>query len=297
MELTGLHILLTYQCNLACDHCFVWSHTWQRGTLTIEQVDDILEQAQALPSCRSIIFEGGEPFLYYATLQHGVRRAKKMGFTVGIVSNAYWATSKADAIEWLRPFAGTLDSISVSSDLYHGGSQLAGHADRAIAAAEELGIRLGVIAIARPEAASAASVVGTLPPGESRIMFRGRAAEKLADKADKHPWESFAECPYEKLESPERVHVDPLGYLHVCQGIVMGNMFEESLQTICARYDPRAHPLIGPLIEGGPAEVASRYDIETVGGYADACELCYTARKALRKRFPEELAPDQMYGE
>ena len=25
MNLTGLHLLLTYRCNYDCDHCFVWS--------------------------------------------------------------------------------------------------------------------------------------------------------------------------------------------------------------------------------------------------------------------------------
>ena len=44
----------------------------------------------------------------------------------------------------------------------------------------------------------------------------------------------------------------------------MGNLFEEPLKTICDRYDPGAHPVIGPLIKGGPAEVARRYDIDTL---------------------------------
>jgi hypothetical protein len=30
--------------------------------------------------------------------------------------------------------------------------------------------------------------------------------------------------------------------------------------------------------------------------YADACHLCYEARRSLRERFPEVLLPDQMYG-
>ncbi len=218
MELTGL-LLLTYQCNLACDHCFVWSHNWQTGTLTIEQLDDILSQAEEIPSIRSVFFEGGEPFLYYALLKHGVECAKEMGYNVGIVSNAYWATSKADAVQWLKPLAGKSDSISVSSDLYHWTEELADQAQTAESAAEELGINIGVITIAQPEVMSAESVVGTLPDGGSRIMFRGRAAEKLADRVQQYPAARFTVCPHEKLASPSRVHVDPLGHLHVCQGI------------------------------------------------------------------------------
>ena len=297
MELTGLHVLLTYQCNLECDHCFVWSHNWQKGTLTISQLDEILDQAQQVPSIRSVFFEGGEPFLYYALLKHGVERAKEMGYTVGIVSNAYWATSEADAVQWLKPLAGKIDSLSVSSDLYHWNEELAEHAETARAAAEELGINIGVIAIAQPEVVSAESVVGTLPDGGSRIMFRGRAAEKLAAKVQKYPAAQFTTCPHEKLASPSRVHVDPLGYLHVCQGISMGNLFAEPLKTICDRYDPEGHPVIGPLIAGGPVELADRYGVgELQDGYADACELCYRPRTVLRDQYPAELAPDQMYG-
>ena len=48
MKLTGLHLLLTYQCTFECDHCFAWGSPWQSGTLTLAATRDILEQARAL---------------------------------------------------------------------------------------------------------------------------------------------------------------------------------------------------------------------------------------------------------
>jgi hypothetical protein len=39
-----------------------------------------------------------------------------------------------------------------------------------------------------------------------------------------------------------------------------------------------------------------RYRLDCKQGYSDACHLCYETRRALRNRFPEILAPDQMYG-
>ncbi len=119
MKLSGLHLLLTYQCTFECDHCFVWGSPWQTGTMTLENIRHIVREAQDLGTITSIYFEGGEPFLYYATLLAGVRLAKEAGFEVGIVSNGYWATSVDDAIEWLRPFAGLISDLSVSSDEYH----------------------------------------------------------------------------------------------------------------------------------------------------------------------------------
>src|SRR5512132_775820 len=101
MRLTGLHILLTYQCTYECEHCFVWGSPRQRGVLSIEQVQAILGQAKDA-GVDSIYFEGGEPFLYYAVLAKGVQLAAEMGFSVGIVSNGYWASSVENATEHLR---------------------------------------------------------------------------------------------------------------------------------------------------------------------------------------------------
>ena len=50
MKLEGLHILLTYRCTYECDHCFVWGSPWQKGTLTLEQIERILEQAKVAVS-------------------------------------------------------------------------------------------------------------------------------------------------------------------------------------------------------------------------------------------------------
>jgi MoaA/NifB/PqqE/SkfB family radical SAM enzyme len=296
MKLTGVHLLLTYQCNYECDHCFVWSGPWQSGTMTLDNVEQILRQSKDAGSVEWIYFEGGEPFLYYVVLLTGIQAAANLGFRVGIVSNAYWATDVKDAVAWLRPFVGLIEDLSISSDLYHGSEQLSRQAENARAAAEQLGISIGVISIAQPEAVNVAAAIGKLPEGESAVLYRGRAAEKLADRAAKHPWTEFTTCPFEDLREPGRMHVDPLGYVHICQGISLGNLFRTPLAEICASYDPDAHPVAGPLLEGGPAELARRAGLPHAEHYADACQLCYETRRALRKRHPEILTPDQVYG-
>jgi MoaA/NifB/PqqE/SkfB family radical SAM enzyme len=296
MKLTGLHLLLTYQCTLECDHCFVWGSPWQSGTMTLENIREILSQAKDLGTVRSIYFEGGEPFLYYPVLLKGVQEAARLGVGVGVVSNAYWATSVVDALEWLSPFAGLIDDLAVSSDLYHHSENLGKQAKNASAAAQHLGIEMGSISVAQPEAINAAPALGTLPQGESAVMYRGRAVEKLVGRAARHPWGEFAVCPHEDLREPGRVHVDPFGNLHICQGISLGNIFRTPLREICEEYDPDSHPITGALLAGGPAELVRRYELPHADSYADACHLCYEARRALRARFPEILVPDQMYG-
>jgi MoaA/NifB/PqqE/SkfB family radical SAM enzyme len=296
MELTGLHLLLTYECNFECDHCFVWGAPWQNGTMTLRLIRHVLHEAKTMDSIRNIYFEGGEPFLYYPIMLRGVREASGMGFEVGIVSNSYWATSEEDAIEWLTPLSGLIQDLSVSSDLYHSSEEPSEHAKNALAAAKRLDIPAGTICIAQPESTESEAAYGQLAQGESAVMYRGRAAQQLAPRAPHSPWNKFMECPYEDLRNPGRVHIDYLGNLHICQGISIGNLFETPLPEICRTYDPDTHPIIGPLLNGGPAELVKRYDIAHGEQFADACHLCDMARHELRKRFPDILKPDQMYG-
>jgi MoaA/NifB/PqqE/SkfB family radical SAM enzyme len=296
MKLSGLHLLLTYQCNLECDHCFVWGSPWQSGTMTLTIIQEILKQGKDLGTVKWIYFEGGEPFLYYAVLVKGVQEAAQMDYQVGIVSNGYWATDENDAIECLKPFAGLIQDLTVSSDLYHYSEKLSRQAQNANKAADELGIPVCVITIAQPEETEAVAVAGQLPAGESSVLYRGRAAEKLVARAAQQPWSQFRECAFENLREPGRVHVDPFGNLHICQGIAIGNLFHAPLKEICEAYNPDSHPIAGPLLEGGPVELIRRYGLSHAETYADACHLCYEARRALRERFPEILGPDQMYG-
>jgi hypothetical protein len=186
--------------------------------------------------------------------------------------------------------------VSISSDEYHWNEKLSRQAQNARLAAEQLGIPIGLLSVAQPEDTQAALAVGQLPLGESAVMYRGRAAEKLTTKAARRPWVQFTACPHEDLREPGRVHLDPLGNLHICQGISLGNLFRVPLSEICKTYDADRHPITGPLLEGGPAALVRLYELPHAESYADACHLCYKARQELRQRFPEILGPDQMYG-
>ena len=293
MKLSGLHILLTYQCTCECDHCFVWGSPWQTGTLTFKQIEEILAQAKEA-GLTSIYFEGGEPFLYHAVLVQAVRKAADMGFSVGIVTNAYWANSVADAEEWLRPFVGRLADLTVSNDLFHCSESIGERPQNALVAAKWLNIPTGMISIAQPNE-EAQQTHGQIED-QGAVMYRGRTVEKLVPRATKHPWERFDSCPHEDLRAPERIHLDPLGNLHICQGVAIGNLFKKPLKQICEEYDADAHPICGPLLEGGPPALVTEYNLPHAASYADACHLCYEARTTLRPRFPQQLSPDQMYG-
>ncbi len=298
--LTGVHFLLTYQCNIGCDHCFLYCGPHAEGTFTLAQIERVLQELPALGTVESVCFEGGEPFLHPALLLAGVERARMHGFKVGIVTNASWATSDEDAERQLRPLvAAGLGSITVSDDALHFGEITPTPAQCAMAAAQHLGMPSSAICIERPTVTrpthEATGEKGE-PVVSGGVMFRGRAAELLATGLPRRLWEVFDECPHENLRSPKRVHLDPFGHVHLCQGLLMGNMWETPFAELVRAYDAETHPIAGPLVRGGPAELARTYGVAQGGAYVDACHLCYTARRALLDRFPRYLAPKQVYG-
>ncbi len=298
MALTGLHLLMTYQCTFECDHCFVWGSPFQTGTMTLSQVRELLDQGEELGTIQSIAFEGGEAFMYYATLLESIRMVKARGWHPQIVTNAYWAISLEDATAALRPLVEAgLDSIYVSDDAYHGSVDKDSPPALAVQAARKLGLATNTIAIASAEeSAPGTSIEKGQPITGGAVMFRGRAAAELVPGLPRRPWQELITCPYEDLADPSRVHIDSLGYVHLCQGLTIGNIWTRALVDIMATYDPKTHPIVAPLLEGGPAALARAFEVPHEEAYVDECHLCYDVRDLLRHQQAQWLGPDQMYG-
>jgi len=299
LELKGVHFLLTYRCDLECDHCFVWGSPKASGVFTFEQIRNILTEAKKLGTVNYISVEGGEPFLYHPIMVKTVREAVNLGFHVEILSNCYWATCPEDAMEWLLPIAEAKNvELSLSSDLYHGENWEIEEVKNAVKAANALNIKVGVIAVKFPDAkVPCPSEIEGAKVDSWELMYRGRAFSKLTEKASKKPWREFTKCPYEDFTKQERVHVDSLGHVHVCQGISIGNAWQTSFLRIIEEYHPYENPILEPLIRGGPVALVEKFSLPHDEVYADACHLCSAARCMLRKRFPNILVPNQMYGE
>ena len=296
--ITGIHILLSHACTNRCDHCFVFSSPEAKGTFALRQLRQLIDRLPTIGSVSRVYFEGGEPFLFYPLMLEGIRLVREIGFEVGIVSNAYWATSEEDARLCLEPLAelGIAD-LSLSDDFFHRGDE-PGTARFARAAAEKLGIPAAVIAIDPPTVATAAdggSGKGGPVIGGS-TMLKGRAVETFAGDLPLRAWSGFTECRPESLDNPRRVHVDAYGNVLLCQGLSIGNFWRTPLAELVASYDSAAHPICGPLLRGGPAALVTEYGVGRDDEYANACHCCYSVRRQLLDRFPLYLAPRQVYG-
>ena len=296
--LTGIHILLTLKCTSECEHCFLHCGPSREATFTIGQLRTLIGQIEKLGTVGTVYFEGGEPFLFYPLLLEGLRLARAAGFDAGIVTNGYWATSVRDGLHWLTPIRdlGIVD-FSVSDDGFHRLDGSDRRAEFARQAALELAIPTGTIRI-EPPSASLQTAEG--PRGRpvigGGVLFRGRAAEKLTAGLPVRRRQELMTCPHEDLLSPERVHVDAYGNVHLCQGLSIGNVWEKPLHDVVRHYEAQKHPIVGPLLRGGPMGLATKHGLAVSDSYVDECHLCYTARKLLLTRFPQYLAPKEAYG-
>jgi hypothetical protein len=228
---------------------------------------------------------------------YGLKAAKELGFKTGIVTNAYWATSIEDAKEWLKPIAAIgLSDLSISDDVYHYGKTEENLAQYAYEAAKATNLPVGKISIEDPKKYMDKIEWKGKPVVKGAVMFKGRAAEKLVEGVPTRPWREFHECLDEDFAHQTRVHVDPFGYVHVCQGITIGNVKQARLVDLFANFEPEKHPICGPLLKGGPAGLVREYGVKHEEEYVDECHLCHSTRLKLRKKFPHILAPDTIYG-
>lgn len=286
-------------CNLECEHCFVYGKPSAKGTFTYQQIIETLEQAEAINTIQMIYFEGGEPFLFYPLMLEGIKTARQKGFRVGVVTNGYFATTTDDALLWLEPLLELeISDLSISPDLTFHYDDRDNPAETAIKAARSLNLPVNSICIEKPAPKEVSNkdrdkgkpIVG------GPVMFRGRAVEKLTPELPLHKWQEFIKCPYENLLQPERVHIDAYGNVQLCQGLSIGSLNNLPLSLIMKNHTVDSNPICNKLIRGGPALLAQEYNLVNEKQFVDACHLCYHARLALINRFPQYLAPRQVYG-
>ncbi len=295
--LTGVHFLLTYQCTFECDHCFLYCSPDAAGVFTIGEVESALQQMKEMGSMKTAYFEGGEPFLYYPLMVESLRQAKKLGFSAGVVTNGYWAVSEEDAELWLKPLAEIgIDDLSVSDDPIHYPDGEDNNAKRAVKIAKKLNIPCGSICIEEPKVIHDDKKWRGEPVVGGDVLFKGRSVDKMMDNLPRRTYSVFDECPHEDFEKPGRIHLDPFGNVQICQGISIGNIWRKPLKEIMADYDPKGHPVIGPILKGGPAELARKFNFDITPGFVDHCHLCFEIRRGLLDSFPDCLAPKQVYG-
>jgi organic radical activating enzyme len=146
--LSNVGLLLTYKCTIACPHCIVKAGPNRKEEIKLESAFNWLDQLRAFRDgfvC-SISLTGGEPFYNLSHLIEIANYANKLQFIVTVVTNAYWAPTKEEALRVLE-LCSSIQMISVSADIQHQKLIPFGNVKNAIWAAKKLG-KLYNIAVA-----------------------------------------------------------------------------------------------------------------------------------------------------
>ncbi|MCY3412811.1 MAG: radical SAM protein [Candidatus Heimdallarchaeota archaeon] len=295
MPVSSIHILFTYECTRSCKHCFVYGSPSANAQFTIEQIKELLDQIKAIDTIDTIYFEGGEPFSQIELLLTSIQIADSKGFKIGIVSNGYWATTEEEArIILLELKKYNIVDLSISDDELHSHGHKFIAPKYAVKIAHELGLPVGVISIEEGDCDT--SIERGKPILGGNIRLRGRAVETYGNSYKTRSFHTFTSCPHEDLVSPERVHIDALGNVQICQGIIIGNIWKTPLKTIFEQYDVSKHPICSHLHYGGPLQLGKKLGFHFEDKYIEECHLCYSIRKENIFEFPDHLQPHQVYG-
>lgn len=328
MSIEGLGILLTFECNAECDHCYYHSAPRSKiGASVIEvaefaaYIDSLARFQRRIPG---VTFLGGEPFLYYKHLRQMIEMIKGRAPHISILTNGYWGKNRERADRMVSELkeAG-LQKLSFGADGFHDPFVPFQSVKNAILAARDGGLKVAVSVYLRealdadnePDRISNAMVeelrqLGGISTGYAVVEYTSRAAERLEHQSGAATEKELNDVclkPYRgKVDptgtfmDPKVIAIDPTGSVSTCAGILIGNAKEKDLGEILKEYRPDEHPIIGALIREGPmglTKLPGAEGFQMKETYKDICEFCYDIRKHLRPHFPAELGPRQCYEE
>jgi organic radical activating enzyme len=118
--LSNVGLMLTYKCTIACPHCIVKAGPNRKEEMKLESAFHWLNQLRSFRDgfVDSISLTGGEPFYNLSHLKEIADYANKLGLIVSVVTNAYWAATKEEALRILDQCS-SIQMISVSADISH----------------------------------------------------------------------------------------------------------------------------------------------------------------------------------
>ncbi len=115
---SNIEIVVTSKCNIGCRHCIYDCQPYSTEKLGKSVIKDLIRQAAALNSVKSIVFTGGEAFLEYSSLIESIALCEELGLEASAVTNGYWALTAQTARQKLKELKG-LKTLNVSTDSFH----------------------------------------------------------------------------------------------------------------------------------------------------------------------------------
>ena len=314
-------LLLTYQCNAACEFCYYYCSPEKGGLIPVETCIAAWRSLRVLAGDKAKVhLTGGEPFLYWDHLLEILRAGKResLGPVDLVETNGFWAADERLVEERLKALLElNVQRLKVSIDPFHQeyvdiepARRLARRAkqmfgpDRVLVRWEkylDCGLqerrdgwqRQATLADGSPTGQTQRDSVYVAAYRDYPFRFTGRAAGHLAELLASKPPEAFAgtNCLADFLGA-KGVHIDPYGnvFSGTCSGIIVGNVNETPLEELWRRFHPGRSECIKTLCQAGPhglLQKAAALGFKPSVAYADKCHLCTHIRQFLLENHAE----------
>jgi len=304
-------LLLTYNCNAACEFCYYHCSPRKTGLMPIDTAIGAWQSLKILAGDDAKVhLTGGEPFLYWDHLAQILEQAEKqnLGKVDLIETNGFWASNEKIIRQRLR----TLDElgmqrIKISTDPFHQEYIDIEPVRRLASLASKILGPARVLVRWRKYLENPIEMKNLSPSERNQqylhamndypCRFTGRAAAKLAELVassmlvddqetrikNRESRTASANCKSEFLGA-KGVHIDPFGnvFSSTCSGIIIGNINQTTLKDIWKQFHPAQSEFINTLFNLGPAgllDKAAKLGYKKANAYADKCHLCTNIRQ------------------
>jgi MoaA/NifB/PqqE/SkfB family radical SAM enzyme len=268
--LKNIGLLMTYKCQVTCPHCIIEAGPHRKEEISLGDAFNWIEQISEYRNnyIRVLALTGGEPFYNLDSLKKISDFGGSKGLFVSVITNAFWASSKKEAISILKDLK-SINMLSFSTDVYHLKSIPFGKIKNAITAAKKCDVPYTISVCTEDKndieyrnLMRRLTEITEKDAIVTAITFRaGRALKKL-----KNPrFRMSKEPPIAACSAGSSPIIFPDGRVLACIGpvidlpfphpLVLGNMREESLLEILDRAESNA--ILHAIRVWGPRKLIS----------------------------------------
>lgn len=296
-----LEFLVTRQCSGRCRHCCVISAKGDpcRSYADLEPVLDAIRQLGGVFNIDSVMTYGGEPLLYPDVTAALHKTAMDCGvIRRELITNGYFSNDAAVATAVVEKLlAAGVNDIKVSIDAFHQEYIPERRVEPFVSALLSKGFRHIAIHpawLVSPDDANdynkrTRDLIERLSRKYRLAISRGNIIV-LSGQAKDNLWSYYADQSLD-LEAPcgqmvftnslsdiKTLRILPNGDVALCRAMVIGNLFQSSIDEIVHGYSPNKHSAISLLLSTGlrglhqaAERISGPIDI---GKYRSSCDLC-----------------------
>ncbi|MCI6759386.1 MAG: radical SAM protein [Clostridiales bacterium] len=119
MEFKHVALLMTENCNAKCKMCCDSRGVVRGNTLSIPDIDFVLQNIKDVEQISTLGITGGEPMLYPGTVEHILNYDFGRKFYVTLKTNGFWGIDPDKAEDFICKNQKKISHISLSYDAFH----------------------------------------------------------------------------------------------------------------------------------------------------------------------------------